>query len=128
MILQIVDLDSRDAAVSLRSVTEVERWLAGLSERDPFMFELAGENGYKLTIGLGNGIGCVQFSKSDGDPPYLVAQAETLLVTERQEFSMGGTPTPVNPEFCLSSERVKDIAIHFATTGDKHPALIWVEV
>jgi hypothetical protein len=128
MILQILDLETKDAVVSITTAAEVERWLEGLRERDPFMFELAGDNGYQLTIGLGKGIGCVQFSKSDGDPPYLVAKSETLLVTEPQEFSMGGTPTPINPEFCLSFDRVKDIAIYFATTGEKHPAISWDEV
>ena len=41
---------------------------------------------------------------------------------------MGGTPTPINPEYCIPLDRVKAIAIHFVTTGEKHPAITWDEV
>lgn len=41
--------------------------------RDPFILELEGDNGFRLTVGIGGTVSCIQYSSSDGEPPYLVA-------------------------------------------------------
>lgn len=49
------------------------RVLDAQQDRDPFFAELVGANGFKLLVGLGGAVGCLQFSASTGEPPYLMA-------------------------------------------------------
>jgi hypothetical protein len=54
---------------------QLSRLLDSLRTREPFLAQLFGDNGYSLMVGIGETIGCVQYSRSDGDSPYLVAVA-----------------------------------------------------
>lgn len=102
--------------------------LAGLRNRRPFFFELSGENGFKLTIGVGE-LGCAQYSPADGSPPYLIALAPNSESAEGySEFFAGGTPTPVLNRYCMPFESVRDIAGFFLRTGGAHPAFTWEEL
>ena len=56
--------------------------LDSLREREPFMFELVGANGFTLLIGFSKEVGCVQFSKNDGAPPYLMALNDDAVEDE----------------------------------------------
>ncbi len=99
--------------------------------REPFVCELAGENGYTLTLGIGPDFGFVQQSPCDGNTPYLVAVAPERCQPHEQEyfeFLAGGTPTPVAARFCLPLETVKEIAACFLATGKRSPAVSWDEV
>src|SRR5205807_1365613 len=48
------------------------RILESLRQRKPFFAELYDDNGYNLLIGIGEEIGCVQYSRADGNLAYLV--------------------------------------------------------
>jgi hypothetical protein len=98
-------------------------------DREPFGCELVGENGYKLTLGIGKDIGFVQHSPADGDTPYLLAVApEKCCQQEHVEFLVGDTPTPIPQRFCLPFEAVKGIAAYFIETGERSRAFSWEEV
>ena len=97
--------------------------------REPFGRELEGENGYKLTLGVGKDVGFVQHGRADGDTPYLAAVApENYWHQEYAEFFVGDTPTPIPQRFCLPFEMVKQIAAYFIETGERSPAFAWEEI
>jgi hypothetical protein len=103
-------------------------------DREPFICELEGENEYKLTIGAGKEVGCVQYSRSDGDPPYLVALAPGHQAGEEEEeqeyveFLCGNTATPIPKRNILPFEMGKRIAAYFIETGERCPAVSREEV
>lgn len=74
--------------------------LETLRNTEPFFFELVGDNDYKLLVGLGNTIGCVQYSRSDGDTPYLLAVAPGEQDAEDYvEFLTANTLTPISKRY-----------------------------
>src|SRR5262249_9341652 len=78
------------------------RILASLRTRKPFWAQLFGDNGYNLMVGIGGTSGCVQYSRSDGNSPYLVAVAANPTAEEGDiEFLCGNTPTPVSKRYIL---------------------------
>jgi hypothetical protein len=82
--------------------TELDEALEKLGNREPFFFELVGENGYKLLVGFGKAIGCVQHSRTDGDTPYLMALAPGAWEAKDYfEFLAGDTPTPISQRYCM---------------------------
>lgn len=114
---------------AVRDRRELFALLDGVRGREPFGCELVGENGYKLTLGIGKEIGFVQHSPSDGDTPYLLALApEKHCDQEYVEFLVGDTPTPVPGRFCLPFEAVRDIAAFFVETGKRSPTVSWEEI
>ncbi len=130
MKVKFVDLDTNEQPapqVVLTSGEEVAKLLNDMRKREPFMCELVGENGYKLGIGIGADVGCVQFSRADGVPPYLMAESHTKS-SEEHSFMMSGTPTPVDGKFCLPRAAVIDIAGFFVETGQKSSKTTWEEI
>ncbi len=93
----------------------------------PLICELKAENGYKLTIGLGTEIGFAQYSKTDGDPPYLVAVADGI-VDRNHVFFIDGTETEISREHCLAYAVVREIAMFFTETGMRSDCAVWVEI
>jgi hypothetical protein len=102
--------------------------LNGLRNRQSFICELRGENGFLLHIGIGE-LGHAQYSRSDGKPPYLMAVAP-LPASEGEdtEFLLGGTPTPISNRYCMPFEFVREIAAYFLETGGAHPGFSWEEI
>jgi hypothetical protein len=99
---------------------------------EPFFAELVGENGYKLTIGIGN-LGCVQYSRGDDEPPYLMAIEPPIAVKPGKdqgfrEFLVGDERTEVSAHFLLPFDRVKEIAAYFQRTGERNAAVFWEEI
>jgi Immunity protein Imm1 len=128
--MNVTFLHTDDRANSLNGVDisdseQLFEILEGLRNRDPFVCKLTGENGFEIDIGIGKD-GCVQYSRTDGEPPYLLAVAPG---EERQgeeiEFMMGGTPTPIANRYCMPFHYVREIAGYFLTTGHTHPAFSW---
>jgi hypothetical protein len=108
---------------------ELSRILDSLRTRTPFMAQLFGEHGYSLTIGIGGAVGCVQYSRTDGTPPYLLAVAPNPIAEDGDiEFLLGNTPTPVAVRHILPFEKVKDIARYFQETGARSATIRWEEV
>jgi len=66
------DLDSMNGAV-IADGARLAELLDGRRKKPPFLARLSGENGFELMIGIGGRFGCVQHSRSDGEPPYLMA-------------------------------------------------------
>lgn len=102
--------------------------LNGLRARHPFVFKLSGENGFCLDIGIGK-IGCVQHSRCDGRPPYVLAVAPHPENPEEDtEFLCGGTPSPISNRYCMPFDFVCEIAGYFLETGRAHPGFAWEPV
>lgn len=98
-------------------------------KNEPFLAELAGENGYELMIGMGSGIACAQYSLSVGNPPYLMALAPQRRVKTRYAaFLTNNTPTEVPARFILNFDEMKQIASHFLETGERSSTFSWEEI
>ena len=97
--------------------------------RKPFLFELRRDNGLMLTVGFAGDRGCVQYSSSDGSPPYLLAVVEDPTDGGQfVEFLAGDTPTAISRRFCLPIEQVQEIAVHFLASGERTGAVLWEEI
>jgi hypothetical protein len=114
---------------TVRNRKELFTVLDSVRDREPFVCEFVGDNGYKLMLGIGKYIGSVQHSPSDGDVPYIVA-VEPGHHGEQDyvEFLIGNTPTHIPRRNCLPIEVVKQIAVYFIETGNRWPGVSWKEV
>jgi hypothetical protein len=109
--------------------TELAEILDDLRARTPFLVELTSENGNCLLIGIGGRVGCVQHSRADAEPPYLMALAAIPNSTEEfVEFLMGDTPSLVAARYILPFEDVKEIAVAFLHTGQCTQAVACEEI
>jgi hypothetical protein len=92
----------------------------------PFFGRFSGDNGFELVIGMGGEIGCAQYSRTDGDPPYLVAvPLQPRLTSGYVEFLTANTPTPVPARNILTFDELKKIALYFLETGERNDAFSW---
>lgn len=131
------------------SLDELARLLDGLRQRQPFLFQLFGENGYCLTVGIAMTSGSVQFAAAKGNPPYFAAvvpsrsklsaeqvqnphalafESDIRTATKSAEFACGGTATPVPSRYVVSFELLKKIIVHFFETGERFPSVCWEEI
>lgn len=95
----------------------------------PFLAELSGDNGYHIEFGIGGRFACVQYSRSDGQPPYLVAvPPRPHMKSGDVEFLTADTPTPVPARNILTFDELKQIALHFFETGERSDAFSWEPV
>src|SRR4030095_4256805 len=109
----------------LKSRLELEGVLEGLSYREPFVFELVGDNGDELVVGIGD-LGCVQFGRHDGDGLYQMALAPAAHDVDGYcEFLAGGTLTPILKRYCMPLEQVRQIMFHFLEKGGCSPEFSW---
>ena len=113
----------------IRSEGDLEVLLDSFAGREPFFFELTGENGFALLVGIGVDACCVQYGKSDGDPPYAMA---TNGMTEENEpfgvFLTGNTPTEVPRRFCIALSTARQIIVDFLMKGERSPAVEWQNI
>jgi hypothetical protein len=118
-------LNGSKIATSAALSKTLDQW----RDRRPFFCELLGENEYKLLIGIGNEVGCVQYSACDGSPPYLMATIERDTENNGYfEFLIGNTPTPVPRRYCIPFDLMKQIASSFIETGLPDSSIHWEEV
>lgn len=111
----------------IRDNSQLFKVLDSLRNRTPFFCELVGDNGYCLLVGIGRD-GCVEYSRCDGEPPYLGAVASNKERARGHiEFLMGGTPTPISKRNCMPFDAVREIAGYFRETGGMHPGVTWEE-
>jgi len=102
--------------------------LQSTQNRLPFFCELIGENEFCLLVGVGK-IGCAQYSRCDGEIPYLMAVSnERSSQGGCNEFLTAGIATPVRAQFCMSFHVVLEIATFFRETGGAYPAISWEEI
>jgi hypothetical protein len=130
--LEFFDHETHADASKRRSIldeTDLLGLFHSLIHRKPFFFELRGENGYSLFIGIGTSVGCLQHSLTNGDLPYMMAvNVQSNDSSKYLEFISGGTATPVSMRYCLPIQLVIDIAVYFLRTGKRSPAVPWEEI
>jgi hypothetical protein len=103
--------------------------LHDMQKRPPFFCELDGENKYKLMIGLGNRWSCVQYSKKNGEPPYLMALAVSAKHDgDDLQFLINNTATPVPFRFGLSQNTLWQIVRVFCEAGERSGNVQWEEI
>jgi hypothetical protein len=112
---------------SRRALSEL---LESFRDRQPFLFELREDPGFTLTIGFSDECGCVQFARSDGEPPYEMAVWGPAPEGSDKSvwFLAGDQPAEIAAKFCMPIEQVRDIATHFVAGGGKSPTVSWEEV
>jgi hypothetical protein len=127
-LLELANADEKSAPrTAISSIVHLETTLARFSEQRPMIIELASSTGPRLQLGVGGQFACAQFIEGDNMPPYLCAKARTIRAKEDVEFLLGGTPTPIAPEQCLSFEEALGIAKCFFESGKRDPSVEWVE-
>lgn len=95
----------------------------------PVLCELMGDAGYKLLIGIGRDVGCVQYSPIDGSPPYLMATGDNGARSNSfREFCIDGAPTQIPERHCLPMIVVEEIAIEFLASGKRSKSVNWEEI
>jgi hypothetical protein len=110
------------------TAAEIARIIDASRSREPFFSELVGENGYKLTIGLGADVGCVQYGPSGGEPPYLMAIPDAPTAGAEVEFLAGGQRASVPEHYYLPFDLARQIAVCFVETGRPSAAVRWEEL
>ena len=98
------------------------------SRRDnaPFFARLTADNGFEIMIGIGRDVGCVQYSRSNGGPPYLMAVSYDPPVKRGcVEFLAANTPTPIAARYIINFDELKAIALHFLNTGERSGSTSW---
>jgi hypothetical protein len=119
------DLDSMNRMV-IGSSAQLSELLDSRRDDAPFFARLSGDNGFEIMAGIGGNVGCVQFSRSDGSPPYLMAvSSHPPMKRGCVEFLTADTPTPVAARYIISFDELKTIAIHFLKTGQQTDAVSW---
>jgi hypothetical protein len=95
--------------------------------RPPFMCEFVGDNGFELTVGIDRDFGCVQYSSSDGMPPYLMATVPIGPKSDQNEmvFVVGGTATPIDGRYRLPFDVLTEVAVEFVTSGERSRKVSW---
>jgi hypothetical protein len=77
-------------------------------------------------VGIGKEVGCVQYSRADGNSAYLVAVAPKPIAEKGYiEFLIGNTPTRISVRYILPFEKVKEIAGYFLDTGARSAKVVW---
>ncbi len=115
-------------ATYIKGGEDVEHLFSVLQDRPPFLFELVSDQGFKLLVGYAGDRATVQFSRSDGMPPYLMALGSAEDEGTYVTFLSGGTPTPISERFCLPIEQVKTIVGDFLVHGGTSASVEWEEI
>lgn len=124
--LDVQDRSNPMNGMKIKNLIEFDETVEKLRNREPFFFELTGENDYQLLVGFGNVIGCVQHSRTDGGGLFLVAVAPgARKASDYFEFLAGGTPTPISKRYCMPWEQVRQIVAYFLETGERSSDISW---
>jgi hypothetical protein len=92
----------------------------------PFFARFFADNGSEIMVGIGSDVGCVQYSRSDGMRPYLMAvSADPPIKSGYVEFLAADTPTPCAARYIIRFDEVKKVTLHFLQTGERSDAVSW---
>lgn len=81
-----------------------------------------------VLVGFSREFGCVQYSREDGLPPYLMAVSRVSLgAPDELEFAVGGTMTPIDRRYLISMDQVAEVVAHFVASGELSDAVVWKE-
>ena len=128
MKLKFESLEYADCNASLNDADDLSSLLNVLRSRPPSVGILRSEDSSELTVGISEVVGSIQFCEIAGEPPYLVAVSKFNRETESFEFFCGGTPTPVESKYCLTTEETETIILHFIETGTPSPDFEWESI
>jgi hypothetical protein len=128
MAAQFIDLQYADNPLNAMELANANQLFRSLRGRSPFLFELHSDRGSMLTVGYAAEYGSVQFSASDGSPPYLMALSSESYNDNLHEFLAGGTPTPIPGRFCLPIASVEQIVAEFLEHGVQSHLVSWEEI
>lgn len=118
-----------DHGRAITNVDELNSLLERARKAKPFIAEFCGAGDFHITIGIGEDVGFVQYSRVDGDVPYLVAvSARRPMKRGYFEFLCGGTLTPIAARFILSIDELKQIVLYFLETGERSDAVTWESI
>lgn len=124
----LVDLQDASNTTHVRTASELRCALLSARRCTPFVAELCGARGRKLTLGLGGDVGFVQFSVGD-EPPYLVGiDPRRAGVAGVASFLITDTPTEIPLRHCVSFATLTATASHFFETGERAPGVTWIDV
>jgi hypothetical protein len=112
------------------SQSTLSELLESFRGRQPFLFELREDRGFTLTVGFSDECGCVQYARSDGEPPYEMALSGP--VSEPSDkfvcFLAGDQPTEIDARFCMPIEQIRGIVTQFVVGGGKSQTVSWEEI
>ena len=129
MTVEFWDTEGRSSTLTVTTNRELLDVLDTFPQRLPFFCEFVADNGYKLLVGIRDGLACIQHSQVDNSPPYLVAVETNQQVSDEYvDFLMANTDTPVLARYCLKFETAKQIIVHFFETGERSSAIPWEEI
>lgn len=117
--------------IAIENTDQLHLVLNQLRHRPPFILELEGENGFRLTVGIGGPVSCIQFAASDGKPPYLVAVEKLGNSKSAQGHSVflcGNQDTEVPNAQCVPFTVLHSVTSHFVETGARSPEVDWLEI
>lgn len=107
----------------------LEAAIDALRERPASFCELEAHDGSRLLLGIGQSLGCAQFSAADGSPPYLMAVDDNAAAADDyMEFLIGNTDTPVQMRYCVPIDQIKEIAREFVATGKRSSRFQWEDI
>jgi len=113
----------------IADTSKLAELLEARRKQPPFLGRLSGENGFQLGIGIGRDVGCVQHSRSDGMPPYLMAISPNPPMKRGGiEFLTANTPTPVAARWIVRFDELMQIAAYFLETGERTNTVAWEQV
>lgn len=92
----------------------------------PFVAEISGDNGFRLTFGIGSDFCCVQHCHADGSQPYLMAVSPNPPMKKGYaEFLSANTRTPIAARYIIGFDELKEIAQYFLRAGERSNAVSW---
>ena len=119
------ELDPMNRTV-IGSSAQLSELLDGRRNNAPFFVRLSGDNGFEIMTGIGGNVGCVQYSRSDGSPPCLMAvSSRPVMKRGCVEFLTANTPTPIAARYIISFDEVKAVAIDFLKAGGRSNVVSW---
>jgi hypothetical protein len=114
---------------AISSENELISLLDNARSEAPFMAEFCGAGDFHIEIGIGGDFGCVQYSRVDGEPPYLMAVSRQPAMKRGYiESQCGGTPTPVGARNILRFDELREVVLYFMRTGERSSTVSWREV
>ena len=111
---------------AISSADDLVCLLEQMRSASPVIAEFCGPGDFDIQIGIGGKFGCVQYSRMDDNPPYLMAVSHHPPMKRGYiEFLCGGTPTPIGARNILTFDEMKDVVLDFLRTGDRSDKVSW---
>jgi hypothetical protein len=114
-----------DRGLLVTSQAHLESVLRDYARKTPRILELHDIEGTKLQLGIGGTYACAHIIEAENVPASWDARTQHVRAKDDVEFGLGGTATPVAPEFCLTLEEALNAARFFFKAAERDPALCW---